>query len=58
MKILSVFIALAITACTYTAGGNGVNSRDCTQVQRECVGGVYDQWYQENGDLACTCSGG
>jgi hypothetical protein len=57
MKILGLFLALAVTACTYSTDGSGVNRQDCSQVQRECVRGVYDQWFQENGDLACTCSG-
>lgn len=57
MKILAVCLALTISACTYSTGGSGVNSQDCSQVQRECVRGVYDQWVQENGDLSCTCTG-
>ncbi len=57
MKIFGLFLVLFISACTYSPGGSGVNSQDCSQVQRECVRGVYSEWYQENGDLACTCSG-
>lgn len=57
MKISALSLVLLISACTYSTGGSGVNSQDCSQVQRECIRGVYSQWFQENGDLACTCSG-
>jgi hypothetical protein len=57
MKFLGVFLALSLSACTYSAGSGGVNSQDCSQVQRECLHGVYSEWFQKNGDLACTCSG-
>jgi hypothetical protein len=57
MKFLGVFLALSLSACTYSAGSGGVNSQDCSQVQRACLHGVYSEWFQKNGDLACTCSG-
>ena len=57
MKILGLSLVLLISACTYSTGGSGANRQDCSQVQRECIRGVYSQWFQENGDLACTCSG-
>jgi hypothetical protein len=56
MKILGLLLVLFLSACTYSTGG-GVNSQDCSQVQRECIHGVYSEWFQENGNLACSCSG-
>ena len=58
MKILSLFLVLLVSACTYSAGDKGVNRQDCSQVERVCIHGVYSEWFQENGDLACTCVGG
>ena len=57
MKTLGLLLVLFLSACTYSTGGGGVNSQDCSQVQRECIHGVYSEWFQENGNLACSCSG-
>jgi len=57
MKIWISSLILIISACTYSGGGSAVNQQDCSQVKRECVSGVYSEWFQDNNELACTCSG-
>jgi hypothetical protein len=57
MKVWMLSIILVISACTYSGGRGAVNEQDCSQVQRECVRGVYSEWFQANNELACSCSG-
>jgi hypothetical protein len=59
MKVLGLFLALFLSACanSYSGASGAFNPNDCSQVQKECIHGVYSEWFQKNGDIACICSG-
>lgn len=55
---LSLSVLLLASCTTYENSGNsGMNAKQCKHIRKSCVGGVYDQWSQKNGDLACACNG-
>jgi len=58
-KLLFIMLISSLQACkTHENTGNtGVNAEQCKTVQQKCVSGVYDEWYQKNGDISCSCFG-
>jgi len=32
------------------------NPSACPKIKRECSGGEYKEWYQDNGKKACACN--
>lgn len=32
------------------------NGASCPNIKRSCSHGNYEEWYQENGKLACACN--
>lgn len=63
MQTSLLFSTLLITVTLTSCSGydyseeSGMNAKQCKRVQTRCVGGVYDEWFQKNGDLACACNG-
>ena len=47
---------ILLSACTSQVGQQGNGSINCERVEKHCrFTGYYDEWYTNNGELACTC---
>ncbi len=59
MKILMFITITFLSGCVAPdpGGHSGSNGNQCKRVQSSCIGGVYDEWVQKNGDISCSCNG-
>ncbi len=57
MKTLAIFSMLVLSACTYSGHEGPIGQKSCPLIKKECIEGVYSEWFQANDEIACTCSG-
>ena len=71
MKYLSILFILLLSGCSSQSFNDKVtdqileqvtgkeysrNGAQCPSIKRQCTGGKYEEWTQENGQIACACN--
>jgi hypothetical protein len=71
MKYLSISFMLLLSGCSSQSFNDKVtdqifeqvtgkdysrNAAQCSSVKRQCTGGKYEEWTQENGKKSCACN--
>jgi hypothetical protein len=71
MKYLSTLIIFLLSGCSSQSFNDKVtdqvfeqitgkeytrNTTQCSSVKRQCTGGNYEEWTEENGQKACACN--
>ncbi|AWB68786.1 hypothetical protein C2869_21340 [Saccharobesus litoralis] len=55
-KLAPILFLFAVVGCQHVVSGQGFHAQECKSVRANCRTGVYEEWYQKNGDLACNCN--
>ena len=55
--IILISVALLSGSQSHNVGDSGVNANQCKKIKNKCTHAVYDEWFQENGEITCACNG-